>query len=779
MHMASGLVGVIDRSKITSSSPSSSRTSAPGLVEPSRRTIPSWSSPRPSSSGARSMPSEVTPRIVLRSRTPNGCGRCAPAGAYGTTSPAATFRAPHTTRVVSLPKSMSTSVSLSAFGCFTTSSTRAAITPRTSRPGSSTPSTSNPTSLSAATSSSVDASTGVNSRIQDSGARISASVLSEEAKIAVEERADLVDPVADHRNPLESEAEREALPFLGVVPDRLEHVRVDHPAAAELDPARVRAHAASLAIAEDAADRQLGRRFGVREEVGAEARADGFVVEQALHEHLDRAEQIGERDAAIHCQTLHLMEDRRVARPRRLVAVRAPGRDDVDRRLVRFHRADLHGRGVGPQHHLLVVAEPHVQRVLHGARRVRGRDVERLEVVPVVLDLGAFGDAISEPGEDVLELALDLRDEMQVPADAAVPACGQVETLPWGPTASPARGDRSAPALDHGGDRRLVAGHRLPGGAPVLGGERLDRLGHLRRRRPSPDVPALQLVELVDLGDSSGGARGLRLRSVEQLLRLGQVHRAARRWRAASKASTAPAIPTLSDSAGGSTGMLTCPSRFGASAPGMPDASLPSTIATGPVRSTRSKCSPPVATAARRRRPCRPSASSTFTGSSASTTGIPNTAPPDDRTTFGACGSTELPQNSTPAAPAASALRSSVPALPGSRTVTATSTSPSTLMSSRSRRVISATASTGCGVTVSPIRSSTPSFSSSIGMSRSRSRQTSGAKARSAPGPTYALSSSAPRSSAAANTRGPSTTNARSARRARGSRMRSRRRRTR
>src|SRR2546429_1705934 len=64
-------------------------------------------------------------------------------------------------------------------------------------------------------------------------------------------------------------------------------------------------------------------------------------------------------------------------------------------------------------------------------------------------------------------------------------------------------------------------------------------------------------------------------------------------------------------------------------------------------------------------------------------------------------------------------------------------------------------------------------------MSRSRSRAISGAKARSAPGPTYALSSSAPRSSAAANPRGPSTTNACSARRARGSRMRSRSRRTR
>src|SRR5947208_1756369 len=56
-------------------------------------------------------------------------------------------------------------------------------------------------------SSSVAASTGVNSRIQDNGARISASVLRQEAHVALEERTDLVDAVTDHGDPLEPEAE--------------------------------------------------------------------------------------------------------------------------------------------------------------------------------------------------------------------------------------------------------------------------------------------------------------------------------------------------------------------------------------------------------------------------------------------------------------------------------------------------------------------------------------------------------------------------------------------
>ena len=139
--------------------------------------------------------------------------------------------------------------------------------------------------------------------------------------------------------------------------------------------------------------------------------------------------EVGERDAAVDGERLDLVEHRRVAGVERLVAVRAPGRDHEDRRLLRLHGADLHRRRVRAQHHLLGLAEVHVERVLHRARRVAGRDVERLEVVPVVLDLGALGDAVAQAHEDVLELALHLGDEVEVPARAAVAAEGEVEPV--------------------------------------------------------------------------------------------------------------------------------------------------------------------------------------------------------------------------------------------------------------------------------------------------------------------------------------------------------------
>src|SRR5260221_13429336 len=102
---------------------------------------------------------------------------------------------------------MSTSVSLSASGCFATASARAATTPSIPDLGSTTPSTSRPSWLNAAAISSTGAVTGVNSRIQDRGAsiRIPTSILREEPHVVVEVGLDLVDPVADLRHPLETE----------------------------------------------------------------------------------------------------------------------------------------------------------------------------------------------------------------------------------------------------------------------------------------------------------------------------------------------------------------------------------------------------------------------------------------------------------------------------------------------------------------------------------------------------------------------------------------------
>jgi hypothetical protein len=87
-----------------------------------------------------------------------------------------------------------------------------------------------------------------------------------------------------------------------------------------------------------------------------------------------------------------------------------PGRDDADRRRLRQHRADLHRARVRAQHDLV----GHVERVLHVARRVILRDRERLERVPVGLDLRALRDDEAELGEDIDGLEPHLREQVEM-----------------------------------------------------------------------------------------------------------------------------------------------------------------------------------------------------------------------------------------------------------------------------------------------------------------------------------------------------------------------------
>ena len=251
----------------------------------------------------------------------------------------------------------------------------------------------------------------------------------------------------------------------------------------------------------------------------------------------------------------------------------------------------------------------------------------------------------------------------------AADASGRAARLQRRPSPPPAS-DRLAPAIDHVGDRRRVCRHRLARrrGDPQAEGCLIASFATAAGDR-LPTIPALELVELV----AALGRRG-RVRPLRPQHRRGAVCASSRftsRLAAAGpprRAAPSRPWPRSGDSAAGSIGMVTG-RRGGIERRGQPVASLPTTSATGPVEIDA------VDRAPRRRRRCRsaaardaPSASSTFTGSSASTIGIPKIAPADDRTTFGANGSTELPQNTTPATPAASALRTSVPAFPGSRT---------------------------------------------------------------------------------------------------------------
>ena len=114
----------------------------------------------------------------------------------------------------------------------------------------------------------------------------------------------------------------------------------------------------------------------------------------------------------------------------RLVAVGAAGRDHEDRRLHRLHRADLHRRRVGAQQHLLGLAELDVERVLHRAGRdAPGTMLSASKLCQSSSTSGPSIDAVAHAHEDVLELALHLGDEVEVPARPTVAAEREVEPV--------------------------------------------------------------------------------------------------------------------------------------------------------------------------------------------------------------------------------------------------------------------------------------------------------------------------------------------------------------
>src|SRR6476619_5285967 len=87
--------------------------------------------------------------------------------------------------------------------------------------------------------------------------------LFEKSEIVLVEQPDVFHSIPQNRDALEAEDPREAGISLRVVADRLEHRRMHHAAAAQLDPSGPLAHRAAGAVALPAAQVDFGARLGV------------------------------------------------------------------------------------------------------------------------------------------------------------------------------------------------------------------------------------------------------------------------------------------------------------------------------------------------------------------------------------------------------------------------------------------------------------------------------------------------------------------------------------
>ncbi len=137
----------------------------------------------------------------------------------------------------------------------------------------------------------------------------------------------------------------------------------------------------------------------------------------------------------------------------------------------------------------------HPEGVVSGARGVAGRRVQGGEVVVVELDLGALGDAVAQTGEDVLDLAHRLADEVLVTGREGDTGEGDVEALVL-------EGGAQGGLLELGLallDQRLEdpADHvaALAEQRAVLGRRRRDRAQHLGERALAAEHGDADLLE--------------------------------------------------------------------------------------------------------------------------------------------------------------------------------------------------------------------------------------------------------------------------------------------
>ena len=136
----------------------------------------------------------------------------------------------------------------------------------------------------------------------------------------------------------------------------------------------------------------------------------GLGAEEDVDELLDRGLHVHHRDALVDDERLELVEHEHVRRVDRVGPIDPARRHHADRRLGLLHHADLDRRGLAAEQDIVLDVEV-VQRV---AGRMLGRDVQGDEVVPLVLDLRAVGDAEAHPAEDVQQLVDRLHDHVRL-----------------------------------------------------------------------------------------------------------------------------------------------------------------------------------------------------------------------------------------------------------------------------------------------------------------------------------------------------------------------------
>src|SRR5271163_333018 len=170
---------------------------------------------------------------------------------------------------------------------------------------------------------------------------------------------------------------------------------------------------------------EFGAWLGEREIAGAKTYRGR--AEERARKFRQHALEMSHRDspALVDHEAFDLREHRRSAHRQIVAPVASPRAHDGERRPPLFHHADLAVRGMRPQQH----AALDVKRVLHVARRMMRLEVERCEVVKVVLDILGHRHFEAHRFEDLQHLLEDVGNRMDVAARDAHAGQRHVEAL--------------------------------------------------------------------------------------------------------------------------------------------------------------------------------------------------------------------------------------------------------------------------------------------------------------------------------------------------------------
>lgn len=253
----------------------------------------------------------------------------------------------------------------------------------------------------------------------------------EKTKVILEKETNIFDPKFQHGDPLHTHPEGKTGDPPRVIAYKTKNVGINHSSPKDFQPTRTLTHATDLMIltpssttAKHALDVNLGAGFCEGEKARTKTDASLFFKDLAekVREH---ALEVGEGDVAVHHEPFNLMKHGGMGRIIITVPIDRPGGDDLERRLALLHDADLNRGGMSPEQAIL----GDEKGILHVPCGMILRDIEGLEIMIVILDIGAARDLKSHAQKDIDDLIHHQGERVYPTALPAAPGKGDIDFL--------------------------------------------------------------------------------------------------------------------------------------------------------------------------------------------------------------------------------------------------------------------------------------------------------------------------------------------------------------